>query len=89
MCSTTATCSAAIFGPNGTDAARPELTQEGAKALIRAWEGWVDRSVLSPFSGDQVSWRRLMAEPAQAFAAAVRRLSAGEPAGLVCYRMDY
>ena len=76
-------------GPDGTDAARPELTQEGAKALIRAWEGWVDRSVLSPFSGDQVSWRRLMAEQAQAFAAAVRRLSAGEPAGLVCYRMDY
>ncbi|WP_439598195.1 CRISPR-associated endonuclease Cas1 [Falsiroseomonas sp.] len=66
-----------------------ELASEGAKALIRAWEGWVDRRVASPFSGQNVSWRRLMAEQASAFAAAVRRAAAGEPPALVCYRMDY
>lgn len=65
------------------------LTAEGAKALIRAWEGWVDRTVKSPFSGRDVSWRRLMAEQARAFAAAVRRAAAGEPPALLCYRMDY
>lgn len=60
------------------------LVPEGLKALIRAYEGWLDRAVRSPFSDSDVLWRGLMVEQIEAVREAFER---GEPPNL--YRMDY
>jgi len=59
------------------------------KALIRCWEGWVDRPVRSPFSGAETSWRRLMVEQAEHFAQACEAAASGAPPVLLCYLMDH
>jgi CRISP-associated protein Cas1 len=53
-------------------------------ALVRGYEGWVARPVRSPRTGDQVLWRALMLEQAQAYARACEGGAVYEP-----YRMDY
>ncbi|MBP7339266.1 CRISPR-associated endonuclease Cas1 [Niveispirillum sp.] len=59
------------------------LSPDGRKAVIRAWEGWLDRPVLAP-DGRRVLWRRLIAQQISAYAAHARGDSVYTP-----YRMDY
>jgi CRISP-associated protein Cas1 len=90
---------AALYALNNRVVGRPHfermaeegwrLTQDGMKALIRCWEGWVDRPVRSPFSGAEVSWRRLMVEQAEHFAEACEAAAGGAPPTLLCYHMDH
>jgi CRISPR-associated protein Cas1 len=60
------------------------LSREGTKAMIRQYEAWVQRPILSPHSGEKVLWRGLMEEEAVAFGLACE---AGE--AFVPYRMDW
>lgn len=59
------------------------LSAEGRKAVIRAWEGWLDRPVLAA-DGRRVLWRRLVAMQISAYAAHARGEGPYTP-----YRMDY
>lgn len=59
------------------------LSPEGRKAVIRAWEGWLDRPVLAP-DGRRVLWRRLIALQVNAYADHARGECEYTP-----YRMDY
>ena len=65
------------------------LTSDGMSALIRCWEGWVDRPVRSPFSGQEVSWRALMIEQAQHLADVCEAAAGGTVRDFLCYRMDH
>lgn len=63
---------------------RCRIARPGAEALIRGWEGWLDRPVKSPRHARRVLWRRLIEEQAVAYAAHVGGGAAYRP-----YVMDY
>jgi CRISPR-associated protein Cas1 len=44
------------------------LGREGHGPIIRGFEGWLDRPVRSPRTGDRVQWRRLVEEQVVAYA---------------------
>lgn len=63
---------------------RQRLTPEGYKALVRQYEAWVQRPIVSPYSGEKVLWRGLFEEEVQAFAQACEADELFQP-----YLMDY
>lgn len=72
---------AMFLAPSGSGV---RLTREAWPVLIRGYEAWVQRPILSPRSGKRVLWRGLMLEQAQAFAAHCEGGEAYRP-----YVMDY
>jgi CRISP-associated protein Cas1 len=60
------------------------LTRDGYRMLVRQYEAWVQRPILSPHSGEKVLWRGLFEEEAIAFAHACERGETYQP-----YLMDY
>ncbi|WP_374763744.1 CRISPR-associated endonuclease Cas1 [Yunchengibacter salinarum] len=72
----------AHFAPGEGGAVR--LFPEGAKRLIRGYEDWLDRPVVSPETGRRGPWRTLMADQVSRFARAVANGDTYTP-----YAMDY
>jgi CRISPR-associated protein Cas1 len=60
------------------------MTREGYRVLVRQYEAWVQRPILSPHSGEKVLWRGLFEEEATAFALACEAGELFQP-----YLMDY
>jgi CRISPR-associated protein Cas1 len=60
------------------------LSREGMRVLIRQYEAWVQRPILSPHSGEKGLWRALFEDEAMALARAVETSSTFQP-----YLMDY
>jgi CRISPR-associated protein Cas1 len=72
----------AMFEPRAEGRCR--IARAGAEALVRGWEGWLDRPVKSPRRGRRVQWRRLIEEQAVAYADHVAGGPPYQP-----YVMDY
>lgn len=60
------------------------LGREGHGPIIRGYEGWLDRDIKSPRTGNRVQWRRLAEEQVVAYAEHCRGKEPYRP-----YVMDY